>query len=78
MVFLLFFDLVGTIIGSIIGGLADLVTSTVSSLKSLVESMGQLPGAIGSLYTWMPAELQAVISAAFTVVVFAGLIKFFM
>jgi len=72
------FDLVGTIIGSIIGGLADLVTSTVSSLKSLVESMGQLPGAIGSLYTWMPAELQAVISAAFTVVVFAGLIKFFM
>jgi len=72
------FDLVGTIIGSIIGGLADLVTSTVSSLKSLVESMGQLPRAIGSLYTWMPAELQAVISAAFTVVVFAGLIKFFM
>lgn len=72
------FDLIGTVIGAIIGGLSDLVVSVVGGLTTLVGNLGQLPSAIGNLFVWLPEELQSVIGASFTVLIFAGLLKMFL
>lgn len=64
-----FFKAVGVVAAAIFEGLVNLLTDAVASIGQLVALVGSLGAVVGGFFAFLPAEVQAAVSAGLIVVV---------
>ena len=72
------FQTIGVVLGSMLTGIISLLTQVVSGLTQIVGLGGEFTTVIGDLFGWLPSEMQLVVVAGFSVLIFVGLLKLFL
>ena len=72
------FQTIGVVLGSMLTGIVSLLTQVVSGLTQIVGLGGEFTTVIGDLFGWLPSEMQLVVVAGFSVLIFVGLLKLFL
>lgn len=72
-----FLGLVGDLIGGLLSGILQLLTSVVSSLTQAIPLVTEFSGVITQFYSFLPAEWQVLLTAAFSIFLLLGVIRLF-
>lgn len=73
-----FITLLESTLGVVLDSLISLVTSTIERLTKIASLFGSFANSLGALWSWLPPEIAAVLTAGVTIFVFIAVIRFFM